>query len=668
MTIARQRAIAPFVLALAAACGDSSRGLTGAGSITIVAFNVDTLRSGARVVITGSGFAAVASQNAVTVDGVAASVIAAQATSLTVTVPSSLRCGPPRVATVSVRAPGGTASHPAALRTAISRALDVGGSLVIADPTEMACNELPGQGARYVVTVFSDNVTTAATDAFTVGGTSGAATANGATMTFATPAPRSQGASASMPARVGNTDRADHFARLTESLRFVDGNRAAFAARVAQRRSARVTDRVPAPPPSVGVVRALNVPTNGCTGTRIGARVVYVSRRAILYEDTAWAFRGQMDTMYKRLGDIFDSQLYPTDSAAFADPLLTDSLTDNDGRIGMVFSPLVPNASLGFTSPCDLVPPGGSNTTSNFGEYFYGQLPTGSGGTLTAGYTPLVWLLSLQGTTVHETKHLASFEWRLLHNAPSEELWLEETLARHAEEQWARPFVYHVAWKGNTGYSASVYCDQHNVTDPKCSGQPEAMWSAFNLMYNFLDSTATFSPFGPSATFDFTFYSSGWSLVRWALDRYATDEQATLRALTQSQSLTGMANISARFGHSVDEILGNWSLAMLIDDSPAFAGNHDVDFPTWQLYDILLGLHGDFPTFYKEPVPPVVQRVSGDFSMVSNGVRGGGFLPLVITTSAAPTIALSVGGATSGGAAPGALRVAIARLFTNPPQ
>ena len=656
---------------LAVGCGEGSRVPTQGGRVVITAIAPDTLVAGGAVTISGRGFSTVSSEDVVSVDGVVADVIAASATQLTATVPTTVPCVPAHDGSVLVTtvAASATASHP--IRAAIPRALGVGQSMVITDAGAVGCNELTGGGAQYVMNVFNAEESTSPSSGFTLQGNTTVpltASLRSANPRGAPAMPDAIAPRAGQPLTPGDpfaylaVRRARHEAMLARNLAFVAAHRGALGRLRRANRAAGRSVAALQSPPAVGTLRTLHVPFDCTTdSTTIVARVVAVSQRAVIYEDTAWPLAGQLDTQYPQLGQIFDTQLYPSDSANFADPLATDSLTDDDGRIAMVFTPLVFARGIGgFVNSCDLLPPGADNPGSNFGEYFYGELPSD----LSLDDGPQGWLAVTQPLVVHETKHLAAFEWDLTHGGTGAgSAWLEEGLAVNAEELWARTFVYHVPWKGNTGYSPSFFCDFH-LDDPQCNFRPRGMNATFGTIYEFLDTPNARSPFGPIAGQGLGFEEVAWSLVRWSVDRYATDEPSAFRGLTQDQSLIGLAKLSAHLGgRPPAQMIGNWSLAMVLDGDSATAGNADVDFPTWNLYDILAGFRRDFPS---EPVfqiaVPVVDQLSSNFSLAGQGIVGGGFTTVRMATDASPIVDVGLTGTTPGSPPPTELRIAIVRV------
>ena len=75
-------------------------------------------------------------------------------------------------------------------------------------------------------------------------------------------------------------------------------------------------------------------------------------------------------------------------------------------------------------------------------------------------------------------------------------------------------------------------------------------------------------------------------MLRWAADHYGPTESQFLTDFTTSPA-TGIPNLEARTGRPWEEMLGEWSLALYLDDFPGFAPeNERLRFPSWNLRDI----------------------------------------------------------------------------------
>lgn len=664
----------------------TSEGKSGTAAITVsttavVVSSVSPalLTPGTVATAIGSGFSSIVAGNAVTVEGVAATVTAASTTQLTFTVPSQLPCRPTHATTIRVTAFGASGQATQQLRVGALKSLAVGGSTVLTSPADLYCTELPSGTSGYVLSVFSMAQTPTATLPFRLRGDTSA-------MAGAAPTSASLGllfGSSNAPSpSFGSPPAVIDAPRFSESMhaRVMAANAAAFpsARRAFQKQRAAVIARNPmlrsslasAAVPAVGTTRKFRVnqftvSVNGggsCASyAEITARLVYVGTRALVYEDAAAPLAGTMDGYLVQMGQDFDATMYRSDSTYFGDPLGTDAYTDGDNHLEMVFTTRIATGLAGFVTSCDFYPRDStSNTTSNFGEMFYGILPTVAG----TGYatdTPDRWYWSMRRTVVHEVKHIASMGSRLLNNAPSyEESWLEEGMARMAEEMWLRNNIYHASWRGNATYAATAYCDVR-PSFATCNGAPNGIANHFEALWEVLKAPSSYSMFGRVTDTDFHFYAETWSFVRWALDRYGVSEAAFLRGITQAQT-TGLSTLSALTGHSADEMYGLWSLSQVWDENATFANNSDLQFPTWNSPNMYAGLAADFPTTYSPANPFLAWTLTNSaFAHDNSRVHGGGFDLYQITGSTTGGQTIGLVGYGGVGSASATLRIAISR-------
>ena len=650
--------IAPVALSL----------VTAVGNVSIASVGPAPMTPGNSITIDGSGFDPVTTGDVVTIDGQSAPVTSASASQLVAVIPSLLPCQPTHQARVQVTANGATAFTRQTLQAGVSRPLNVGATVILSSAADVSCTELSPANGHYIVNVVNPfTVPTGLTAFHLVGATSIPPGTTFAPNVFALrqsvrmPEPlRAAGGDATPTVRA-----AAHFVQL-------ESNRKIYALMKKNFRRAKTSSRMGAAGgaltvsiPAVGQMRtfrvlqpstALGASTSCSEYKEITARAVYVGTKAIVYEDVAAPLHDQMDSYFASLGQEFDNSMYPSDANYFGDPLITDASTDNDQHLNMVFTPAVPSTLSGFVVSCDFFPRSLSNSASNLGENFYARVPTVSGTGFSTD-TPDRWYRTMRATVVHEVKHIASYGAHLVNGAGSfEESWLEESTAMIAEEVWGRDRIYSGAtWKGNMLYGATLFCDVR-PTSPACNTPPLVMFDHFGSLYSVLRQPEGTSLFGRVSSNDFTFYYAAWSFIRHTIDRYAGSEVDFLRGLTQSTSATGIANLERQAGAGRTSMMGNWSLALYLDENAAMSGNGDVAFPSWHLRDIYRGINSDFPSQFPQAFPLIpVQITSGDFSIDNQGLHGGSFSSYELTgvSANARTIGLT-------GAPP--LTIAIARI------
>lgn len=633
-----------------------------------------TAAPGATVTVVGLGLNP-STANRVTIGGASATVLTTTAEQLTVRVPCTLN----GTTTLTVAGTGGT-SAPVPITVSTARhTLATGQSIIFGTASESACNELTPTGtpARYLLTVYSAAGTTAASVNVDVSGNP--ASVGAATMRVPTPAARLMAqdnteSGSDREHRLHMDRERDLYRRLMASGAALSASRAA-AARPAR---ARLVD-----PPVVGEKRTLYFNYNTCNDSTLTMRVraVHVGAHTVVWEDTTNTFQStgsaSMATYYRRLGVIFDRDQYATVRKYFGDPLLRDPLTDNDGKLHMIFTRRVNGTgAAAYVTACDQFPRGEGRQGSNFGEYFYASVPITATSNLNSSDSQDGWFYFIARTIIHEVKHIAAHAARVQNLAPFfEQSWLEEGTARHSEELWVRDSLHRVAWKANTGWGTAstngVFCD-FNPSNTSCLAADTLRRPAYGMRRQFneirpkLLEPWNWSPFGDvSGQSGSVFYQTAWSLLRYAVDRYAGSEAAFFQALTNS-TLEGTNNVASASGVPFERLVGGWSLALFADDYPDMpSGNRDIEFPTWNLRSIYAGLNADpvWRATYPSAFPmQAVALPFGPFSATRLGIRGGAqaYFELSGTQTAAQLI--NIRNAVGGGVIPADARVAIVRL------
>lgn len=570
----------------------------------ITSVSPDTLVPGGSIQITGRYFTLAADLVDVTIAGIHPVITKISDTSIEATLPnaSSFPCLPTGAQSVRVAIAGAVSVHATPLRVANRISLGSGESANLLDTQLVRCTELvqpaTAQRAKYVLAVLNTSVTAATYSGFELRAAGGGAMSTQIATLKSTP---------SVPARSMNALANSNalYKQVMDEERghaqFLDQQRqtaAQYGSPVNSwnaLRASRIGVAAARVARSVGDTLTMKAIYSSCSiGRDVKARVVYSGTKSIILEDVASPRAGQMDAQYRAMGQEFDEVQYPLLRANLGDPLAMDQKLGGDGRVTMLFTRYV-NDSLpgiqGYVTACNFYP----KTTfpvSNEDEVFYARAAT-------ASEEPEAWRRVMRSTVLHEAKHLASFAERMSRNAPFEEAWLEESTARIAEELYSRTFAGGGSWRGNSGYVSTVRCEIY-----QCDDRPLMMWKHFSVLHQFFRGVDTLTPIGAAASGDFTFYASGWSLVRWAADQYATNEGTWLRDLVSTSPFTGLINLSAQTGRPVDEMLADWSLANAVDDQPAFkAQRRELSFPSWDMPDIMNGLAIADPARFGDVTP-----------------------------------------------------------------
>ncbi|MBX6331549.1 MAG: Ig domain-containing protein, partial [Gemmatimonadaceae bacterium] len=548
-------AVAPGTVTVTA----TSEGHSGQATITVNAApsaNAPTIASVAGgalitagetgVAIVGTNFSTTPAQNFVTIDGVAATVTAATATQLTITVParSSFGCVPMHAATVRVKVGSDSAQASAPLQVATPRSLAVGAAAVLTDPAQVWCNELANTGGRYLISVVNTADVTGATTVTAVSlqlrGAAGSASLAAQThpmVAARTPVQPLRAAPPLDPAfaravRGARRVAAAHMARLANDATLLTrvlrsrrtSARASRDARLALPIHASMTTSLG----GTSTVRIRRVDDTNCSQFDTAVvRTVYVGTHVIVAEDTAYTppgGKGALDTYYAQLGQEFETVMWPILTNNFGSPLAYDAQTDGDGKMAMVFSPVVNAQSanlLGFVNPCDFLPQA-ADRASNQGEYFYAIVPRTSD-----GQTPEEWFQEIRPTLIHETKHVVSdaerFAAPCTGDCTLEAPWLEEATATLAQELYLRTFSPQMTFRGDVTYTNSLACDLPAGRDAGCSADHPVTLTTTGMafLYAYLDDHERLSFLGQATPGDGSWYGGGWMFARWVVDQYA---------------------------------------------------------------------------------------------------------------------------------------------------
>lgn len=607
--------------------------------------SADTLRPSMTVVLTGERFGDDLAQTVVTVDGVEVTVERVTPTSISVAMPGprEFACELARTVALTVRVGAHRTTTWYPLSVAKPRRLAPGEHALLIDPDDVRCNELRLDGGEYLLSVFNARPVSVGLDAVRLSGrtahpgtTASAARAHTPGRGLATPSARpATSRSNAMDADPWSSPER-HLDLLEQSVRLLNETAPSSIpgrrdAGVAEANAARLPASTGGPESAeLGDTVRLHVPAvhygNGCVyAWSIDARVVHVGERSMILEDLGAPLAGTMDAQYHELGREFDELIFPLLRRHFGDPLAFNAYLDGSGRVRMLFTPVVNEIGgiAGFVWGGDFldreVCP-----ASNRMEIFYGVAPTANA----ADPNSLDgWLSGIRALIIHETKHITSFAERFARTGGRvfEELWLEEATAVIAMELYGRE-LYGYRQNAATDYAAGLLCEVRPGI-AGCEASPRVMLDAFAWLYNYLQQMPRRTPFGRVVGGDGTFYGSAWSLLRWTIDHLGgSSEAAFLRALTQEPERTGVANLEARTGRGIDEILGLWSLAIAAGaiHVPSGVVPEPLSIPSWDIRDVFSGLHRDLPEYFvSDPPGAVVSLEAGDFDVDIGYLHGG---------------------------------------------
>lgn len=556
------------------------------------------------------------------------------------------------------------------------------GNVLTIGPADPKCVVLSGNASRYFVTVVNAAPSVSSVNAFRVRGAgSGTGTASGDVATATAVATSGLNAAARAAIEETREERSAHDAIMRANERVIQEQLPKLASVRAALRANSM--QVSVAPPNVGDVVNLRIPNvnNLCSvsgSTMVGARVVFVGQHGVMLEDTLSPTRGQLDTLYVRVGQEFDTNMWTLLNDNFGNPLAMDAQTDNNQRFFMLFSQVVNNLQggniAGFVASSDFFPqatcPG-----SNLAEIFYARVPTVTGSGTGTG-TAADWYRRTRTVMIHEVKHIVSFAERFARGFfptgafNNDDRWLEESSAMLAEELWART-VYGYQGKSNVSYAQSVGCEVRpngstNPTYGDCGlGKPLSMFDHFILLYDYESNNEGLSPLGAAGSGDFTFYGSGWNFLRWVIDTYGTSESSFLSAMVRDFNNPGVSNIEARTGRTFADLVSDWSVALVMDDYPGFTpANAKHQIVSWKVPDIFAGMSADFSNqgFFTRPIPLRPRAATfGKFAVDVSSVRGGSMAVFEVTGTQSGGQMFEFNG-TAGTTFPSDMRVNIIRV------
>jgi hypothetical protein len=359
----------------------------------------------------------------------------------------------------------------------------------------------------------------------------------------------------------------------------------------------------PAGPPTLGSLRTFKVcgNTNCSILNNVGARVQSVGTHIAIYQDTLAPAPGLSATDFDSLKRVFDTRLYPIDTAAFGSVSDIDNNTVvivlMTGQVNKLVSRARCNTEgfvAGFFFPGDLDP--GFATQYNNGEIFY-SIVADRDSTLSCAHKASDVLLDTPVTFTHEFQHMINFvEHVLVRSANSEDGWLDEGLSKYAEELAGRSYLP----GDNASFSNfainAVYDGYQYLLAP--GGSPLLIPA----------DTGTLEEIGAS-----------WLFTRYIIDQFG---DSLAGRLVQS-SLAGTANVAAKTGVPFDSVVSRWSLANWVSDLPGFTAPPELKYKSWQFRGTFASLHAQLPTAFPRAYP-LLPPVAGGNSVLLNGTLWSG--------------------------------------------
>ncbi len=621
--------------------------VTSAGTVSVTSITPATLRPGEAATLTGTGFATLAANNTVTIGGELATVTSSTATTIQITVPSSL-CQPSGNAAVRVTVGSQQSSplnHPVQ-NDAAPLQIPVGQLTLLETPASLCL--------RFAAS--------AADEAFAFGiqsfnASSGSLTPVRVTSSgFTSSPPEGMDPSAQVRGGFGLTPGEPLSPREWRWLRHREAETrlrsaerpfqsAALSAMKSLQRSpealaaAQSAATIPANV-AVGdtvVVRVPNIDSPCTQFTEIRTVVRHIGQRGVWLDDVGNPANGLTLADFQSLSQTFDSRIYAVDTDWFGQP--TDM--DQNSRVVIVTTKEVNklNDILGFVASADLVPRTGGPVTcqsSDFGEIYYGRAadPTGQFGemyTVTEARNDAVILIA------HEFTHIIQFGRRLTNPQAQNfqspwELEGQATLAEEvnghaaANRSAGQNYGFDVAWSGasqnalpsDIAWYVAGFVDLAiyyglNITQAgqlfRTQNAPEqCTWVGRQRDGNT----------GPCLS-GREVYGTSWMFLRWLTDHFAATTQGGAqgfhRALINDNE-TGFTTIAKVTNSSVNLLLAQWAAALWLDDRHQ-GMQARLTMPSWNLFNII-----DQRLVSEAHLVPRTRTFAGAFSD-NISVRGG---------------------------------------------
>lgn len=271
---------------------------------------------------------------------------------------------------------------------------------------------------------------------------------------------------------------------------------------------------------------------DSATEIQVPARAQYVGAHCYVFVDEQLGGL-QIDSQIKLIGETFDTQIFPTDTSIFGEPVASG--VNGDPKISLLISPVVGNygkdTTIGYFTLRDLFTPGADPSDPTL-KHSNQRLMLYISPYVVAHGQPTDYL----GTIAHECQHLINASQKLFHpgaNGQTEDEWLDESLAMYAMEA--------------NGYGLSG-----------------AGSVVFNHVAAYLDDPGAYSLVDWDSSPDQSAYGAGYLFASYLADRFG---QGILKELVASPQ-TGIANLNGRLGARATnfrQVFSDWTAANLLD-------------------------------------------------------------------------------------------------------
>jgi hypothetical protein len=321
---------------------------------------------------------------------------------------------------------------------------------------------------------------------------------------------------------------------------------------------------------------------------------------------------------------VFDTRVYQLDTLAFGRESDNDSngvvivlLTNQVNKLVTASQCQTTGYVTGFFDSSDLDPL--TAAQHNDGEVFYGLVPDPAG-SLSCTHSVAEVDAELPTTFAHEFEHMINFVQHVLVRGGNEEDdWLDESLAKYAEELTADSYL---------PSDSSTWLDD--------------MLENFYNAYQYL--AAPDQHFLLTTTDqNLADVGAGWLYVRYLVDQNGI---GITRRLVQT-SLTGTTNVATVVGLPFATTVERWALANFVSDLPTFNAPGELQFTSWSFRFIYGQLTLVYPQVFQLAFPLVPALVSPGSTDLTGSLRAGSGIYLLVQQrpgGGADTVHVNAGG------------------------
>ncbi len=345
------------------------------------------------------------------------------------------------------------------------------------------------------------------------------------------------------------------------------------------------------------------------TLSNVTARVKAVGMHIAVYVDTLAPTAGLDSAELDTLKQVFDTRLYPLDTAAFGGISDIDSNTVAIVLMSGTVNHLVTAAQCnsagfvaGFFFSGDLDP--AFRSQYNQGEIFY-SIVADPNGTLSCPHTTAQVKSLMPVTFTHEFQHMINFvQHVLVRSGQAEEGWMDEGLSRYAEELGGRSYLP----ADQASFSQFAIGDVYDA-------------------YQYLAATGDSPLLIPQDNGTLADAGASWLFVRYLVDQLRTDttlaaSHVVTRKLVQS-NVTGATGVAAQTGQAFEATLSRWAAANWVSDLPGFTAPPELQYTSWHFRTTYASLHTQDPSHFPQPYPLVPVTSAGPAVNVSGTLRSG---------------------------------------------